>query len=531
MKWLALLALLGAQGGREEKGKLRLSVFGREAGTEEFRLETFEDGHTVLFSKARFEIEVQGRTTSYLVDTALTLDRHFLPHLYAGYHKTGAEERLTKVEWRAGIAVVDRKKEVKTSARFVLDNNVYAQLLPILRRHAGGRAAVKVFRPSAAADVEAVVEDKGEVTLRAGERAMRAREFVVTMGALAFTGHLDGQKRLIRAVCPMLGGLAELEGFEGFVPEGRGEAPRPAVVEEEVRFASGALRLSGTVSKPGGKEARPAVILVSGPGPQDRDGNPVRLPGVAGVWEAPAWGGLRRIAQSLSAAGILVLRHDRRGCGKSEGEFATARLGDLAADVGAAVAFLRARDDVAAVGLAGHGEGAVIATLVAARDESIRALFLLAAPGRPLDEVLLEQAERRLRDEGMGDGAVQGLLAAQRRMFGEIRRAAGDHLEIDERRTFIGWMREHFNHDPAAELARVKGAVVIAQGLKDTWVAPGHADLLQKARPDAEVRRFEGLDHRFMRTGEPGGAPADPDRPLDAGFLGFLVDRVVKYMR
>src|SRR5262245_23166012 len=135
---LLLLLLQSGPGGGEEKGRFRLTYFGREAGVEEFRLETFEDGHVVLFSKAKYEIEVQGREQAFLADTVLTMDGSYAPRLYAAYHKSGADQREVKIEWKRGQAFVEGRRPVGTAAKFLLDSNVYAQLLPILRKYEPG---------------------------------------------------------------------------------------------------------------------------------------------------------------------------------------------------------------------------------------------------------------------------------------------------------------------------------------------------------------------------------------------------------
>src|SRR5436190_17106120 len=95
---LVLLALV-LQEARQESGVFKLSVGGRASGTEEYRLEEFEDGKTVLFSKARFELELPGAKRAYVTDTVLTMDKAYAPALYAGYRKAGREEDQVKIEW------------------------------------------------------------------------------------------------------------------------------------------------------------------------------------------------------------------------------------------------------------------------------------------------------------------------------------------------------------------------------------------------------------------------------------------------
>lgn len=528
-----VLLCLAAQETREEKGKYALSFFGRPAGSEEYRLEEFEDGQIVLHARAKFEIQSQGRAVPVSVDAMLTMNKAFAPVRYAGIEEAGSQTRRSKIEWRDGSAWHEPRKGVRTTAAFLLDNNAFSQFIPILRRFEGPGMKVKVFSPATLGDVEVAIEDKGEVTLRGKDSALRAREIRLTIGASAITAHRDAKGRIVRLANPLVGALAELQGFEGYAPEPRGgEIRRPeSVVEFDVAFPSGPVTLAGSLTTARGTKGAPAVVILSGSGPQDRDGNAVRG---KGDWDPSAWRGsglYRSIAYALSEAGLTVLRTDDRGCGKSGGDFAAAKLSDLTADAEAAVAYLRSRGDTGAIGLAGHSEGAVIAPIVASRDEGIRACFLLAGPARPLDQVFLEQIAARLAESGMKEEAVAAVVSGERAVFDRIRTSREDFLEIDERKTFVGWMREHFRHDPLAQIGKVKGPIVILHGMADRQVRPEHAELLAKARRDAELRRFDALDHFFMKSEGKASESADPDRRADGEFLKFLSDRAVKLLR
>src|SRR5439155_51587 len=78
----------------------------------------------------------------------------------------------------------------------------------------------------------------------------------------------------------------------------------------------------------------PAVVLVAGSGPVDRDGS------VAGI---PVFG---QLASALADAGFTVLRYDKRGVGQSGGRIETASLTDYADDLRAAVKYMADRKDI-----------------------------------------------------------------------------------------------------------------------------------------------------------------------------------------
>jgi len=516
---MAFLLLLFSQESKQETGKYKLTVAGREAGVEEYRLEEFEDGKVVLFARAKFELDLAGARRAYVTDTVLTMDKTFAPALYAGYRKAGRDEDKVKIEWSKGVATTP-KKQIRTTASHLLDTTVISHLIPILRSAEPGKKALRLFNPTALSDFEGSVEDRGDAVLRGKEASIRVREYQVNLGYVSYTAHVDEKKKVVRAWSAVNNSLAELEGFEGMVPEGL--APE-GIEESDVAFTNGAVRLSGSITKPRGAKVCPAVVLLSDTGPQDRQGNLVKGKGGS---EEFAWPGAdaslqRAIAQALAGAGLLVLRVDDRGCGASDGDFGTARIADFVSDGAAAVAYLRSRDDAGPVGLIGHGEGALTASLIAAKDGAIRLVVLLAPPAATLDQIAIARAERTLRDQGTPDDVLRQMVAQQRKLFDRIKTSADDYQEIDERRTFVGWMRDRMTLDPRATLSKVLAPALICVGSKDAETTPAQAEALRQARNGIEFRLFEGLDHSF----------AGPDGRVDAGFLKALADRIPQTLK
>jgi pimeloyl-ACP methyl ester carboxylesterase len=475
---LVLSALSGVQDSREERGRYTLRCFGREAGTEEYRLEEFEEGNVVLFSKARWSVDVLGEKRDFQVDAVLTMDKAFAPVRYAGYHKSGKQEELSKVEWQKGQAVPDRKKPVKTAAPFVLDHNAFSQLLPIVRR-LDGRKKILVFRPGPLADAELSAADRGQTLLRGPDGEIPVRERVLSIGPLVLTVHVDAKGRVLRAWNPLQGTLAELEGFEGWIPAPPA-APPAAVEEQPVLLQKGRARATGELSRTGDAKGRRAALLL----------------GSADVQRA--------VADALAAAGFVVLRLDERA--PDDGS-----MDDLVADAQAGVEQLRARGDVASVSVVGHDEGALTACLLAARDASVRPLVLLSAPGRPLDAILLEAAERELRAQKTAEPVIAAMLEKERRTFDLVRGSTEDALEIDERRTYVARLRDRLNLDPAEALKKAAVPVTLFRGARDPRPDAG---ILKAAKPDADLKVFEGLDRNFRGAG--GAVPQ--------GFLKALAD-------
>ena len=142
--------------------------------------------------------------------------------------------------------------------------------------------------------------------------------------------------------------------------------------EISVSFPStdGRVRLAGTLAMPPEGRAAPAVVLVSGTGPIDRD--------VTFVGHAL----FRTVAHTLARQGIASLRFDKRGVGESEGDFSSARVPGFVADVLGATEYLVAEAGFSAehVGLLGHSEGGIVALTAAARAPRTAFCVSLAGP-------------------------------------------------------------------------------------------------------------------------------------------------------
>lgn len=164
----------------------------------------------------------------------------------------------------------------------------------------------------------------------------------------------------------------------------RPQMPQPPFpYESEDVTVTTSVSLAGTLTKPKGEGPFPAVILLTGSGPQDRDETlfdhkPFLL-----------------LADRLTRAGFAVLRMDDRGTGKSTGVLATSSFDDLAADAVGMFDFLAARKEVDGkrIGFLGHSEGGAIAPLAAGQRPATAFVILLAGPGVAGDELMVEQGQ------------------------------------------------------------------------------------------------------------------------------------------
>jgi pimeloyl-ACP methyl ester carboxylesterase len=177
--------------------------------------------------------------------------------------------------------------------------------------------------------------------------------------------------------------------------------------EEDVTWESKAkgVTLAGTLTSPHGDGPFPAVILISGSGPQDRDG---QLLGHRPFFV---------LADHLTRAGIAVLRYDDRGVGKSKGKFETATALDFVDDALSGAAFLKTRPKINSrrIGLVGHSEGGLVAPIAATRSTDVAYIVLLAGPGKTGAEILEAQNRQVAKNTGRSDEFVRWQFATLKR--------------------------------------------------------------------------------------------------------------------
>ena len=301
--------------------------------------------------------------------------------------------------------------------------------------------------------------------------------------------------------------------------------------EQEVTFSNPAagITLAGTLTLPASEGPFPAVVLISGSGPQNRDGMILgHRPFLV-------------IADYLTRRGIAVLRYDERGIGASTGDFSKANSRDLASDVQAAVDWLTERTDIdkRRIGLIGHSEGGLIAPMVAADDRDIAFLVLLAAPGFSGREILLQQSEAINRTAGMSSDLIAANSALQNHLYEAALRAA-DSADLHNRISAVlagakgkekelieadgttaedqvsvllsPWFRFFLSYDPRPTLQKVSVPVLVLNGDKDLQVVTKNVKAVEQALQSGgnkavTTRVLPGLNHLFQTTQT--GLPAE----------------------
>ena len=311
--------------------------------------------------------------------------------------------------------------------------------------------------------------------------------------------------------------------------------PFPYRIEEVVfKNIDPGITLAGTLTLPPSKGTFPAVLLLSGSGAQDRD--------EAVFGHRP----FLVLADYLTRRGIAVLRVDDRGVGASTGDFGDATALDYASDAMAGVTFLKSRKEInhELIGLVGHSEGGMIASMVAVQSPDIAFIVLIASPGMAIKKMEYSEQARTLKANGANDDLIARSRILQERLFAVISQEIDGKVVQDEFTSIITeflkglseeerkitgiseenqeayihdqfqklhspWFRFYLPYDPGTVLQKVTCPVLAVNGEKDVQVTPKEnlqaiiRALKAGGNKNYTVKELPSLNH-LLQTAETG---------------------------
>ena len=390
-------------------------------------------------------------------------------------------------------------------ASVLLPNSVFASYEALAIRLGGSQpgAVLPIYVPPRG-DVSARVDAVGIQHIETASRTIEARTYRITFvdpsQPLEAEVWIDENNRLLRVSLPYAALEVARRDIASVSARLTTDPPHPG--SERVRVAASGFTLATTVTAPVDltppSDGRwPAVLLVPGTGPVDRDET------ISGV---PIF---RQLAWTLTDRGFVVARYDKRGFGQSGGRAESATLGDYAQDVREMVRHLQRRDDVDRdrIVAVGYGEGGWVGLLAARRENRIKGLALLATPGTTGDTFVLEQQRDELRRTGTTGDEREERIDLQGRINRAVLGDGGWDGIPDElrRQADTPLFRSFLAFDPTEEVRRVRQPLLLVQGALDRLVPLYHAQRLEsvarlrgRRESTVELATLDGVNHLLL---------------------------------
>ena len=285
---------------------------------------------------------------------------------------------------------------------------------------------------------------------------------------------------------------------------------------EEVSFSNGGVQLSGTLIAPTVGERHPAIVLVHASGPADRE---QVLP----------------FARFLVGHGMAILGFDKRGVGRSTGDWNTASFEDLAGDAVAAIDYLKTRADIdlGQIGVVGWSQAGWIMPLVAGRVSDLAFLISISGAGIVPAETTIDQAQNEMKARGMKPQTIAEIVDLMKLQYQFAQTGQGWDQYAAAREKIAAWlgrppdtfpaaadhpswqvMRRLYFHDPAPALRQLRTPTlaifgeldqnIVAQRNSAAWQAAlkegGHRDYTLRTLPRANHTQLEAKSGAIPET-------------------------------
>jgi Dienelactone hydrolase and related enzymes len=309
----------------------------------------------------------------------------------------------------------------------------------------------------------------------------------------------------------------------------RPQTPKPPYnyMSEDVVYtnADKSIQYGATITIPKGEGPFPALLLINGSGQQNRNSE---------IFEHQLFA---VVADYLTNKGYMVLRVDDRGIGKTTGSLVGVTTEDFVKDAKVSLEYLRSRKeaDKKKIGLYGHSEGGLIAEIIAAQDKQLDFVLLVAAPGMPVAEMMMEQNDAYLKSLGVPVATREAYINLYRRTIAAVpgddyrlplrmeaavmdwksampQQTVADVLAMANATSVeqlvssslqnfsTPWTKQFFKYDPGTYLERIEAKVLAINGAEDIQViaasnlAAIDAKLDKKAKVHS-VKSLNGLNH------------------------------------
>lgn len=290
------------------------------------------------------------------------------------------------------------------------------------------------------------------------------------------------------------------------------------IQSEEKLLMNDSIQLPGTLIYDASIKSQPLVIFVQGSGNPDRNGN------------QPAFGVninyIKLLRDRLNENGIAFYSYDKRNVTPSNIKFILEKFEfqDLAIDVEVAISEFKDDERFSSITLIGHSQGSLVAML--ATNEHVDKYVSLAGLGETVDTAMIRQVTAQ--SEALGTKTAEH--------FKELKET-GDIKNVDPMllslfaKPNLPFFQSYMSFSPAEAISKLFIPTLIINGNKDLQVLVNDAELLHKAKPDAELIIIDKMNHVLKEIEKDSQnllSYTSPDFPLSNELVDVITTFVKK---
>src|ERR1041385_4552384 len=334
---------------------------------------------------------------------------------------------------------------------------------------------------------------------------------------VVFPAHFEKQNINFRYIINQAGQVAAMFILPGEVPWTRPAYSKPDTFQErEMTVGTDQWKLPGTLTAPKGSGPYPAIVLVHGSGPNDRDET---------IFATKVF---KDLAEGLASHGIAVLRYEKRTklYGARVAGMQNFTVDDeTVTDAARALALLRTQKEVnpQRVYMLGHSLGGYVSPRIAEEDGKLAGIVVLAGNARPIEDLIVEQAEYL----GMPAKQLEGLKAQAARV------KALESADADAPKVMgmpVSYLLDLKGYDPVAAAKKLTVPMLFLQGERDFQVTTKDLALWKTGlagRKDVTFKTYPALNHLFV-AGEGKSTEAEYRKP--GHVAPEVIDDIAKWI-
>ncbi len=300
-----------------------------------------------------------------------------------------------------------------------------------------------------------------------------------------------------------------------------------SIQSEDIFLETESGRLGGVLSVPTSCKKCPAVLIIQGSGPTDKDGNSAILPGKNNS--------LKQLSESLNSIGIATLRYDKRGMGMSKNiktDESDLVFDDFVNDANSFLNYLIKDKRFKKVGVAGHSQGSLVGMLISQRKE-VKAFASIAGPSFSIDETLLAQIKANPYNPPKLLQEAKDITASLKE--GVPVEEVSPFLQSIYRPSIQPFMMSWMMYDPSEEIGKLKSEILIINGSTDLQVKIEDAQRLKASNEKAKLVIVNGMNHVLKDAPanpiENNATYSNPDLPLNAEFKSEVLSFFEKNLK